>query len=307
MPNLSHNENRLLGAIVVLLFLAAITFIGAQKKSMALQSAYNEERKNQQALATFLNTDDDAKSVYVYDATKKKVLYERNADTSLPLASLVKLATALAATENVDPTKKITITDSAIEASGDNGLNVGEAWRLDQLVGLMLVVSSNDAAFAIKNAYEKDGQNFIEAMNAYGKKIGLEHTTFYNPAGLDSGSRPGGVGSAKDVSTLLLAFLEKMPEAASFTVLPQKSFNDASGKGHLVSNTNDLSTRTDTLLASKTGYTALAGGNLAIAYRMPVYGDTIVIVVLGSTREGRFVDIERYMQGVENYFKISRN
>jgi D-alanyl-D-alanine carboxypeptidase len=310
MAKLTQNETRLTAVVAILIVLGLATIYGADKESAALQSKYQSDRQTQEALAAFFQTDDNADAVYVYDATAKKVLFEKNAEAILPLASITKLATALTAKEVFSADTKITISDSALAYSGENGLAAGEVWSLDTLTAFMLMISSNDAAHAIKQTYDasraNNGENFMSMMNAYGKKIGLEHTTFYDPAGLDSGSRPGAVGTAKDMSTLILAFQEEMPDASAETIKPGESYRDESGKSHLISNTNDLSVHIDTLLASKTGYTNLAGGNLAVAYRMPVFGNTIVIVVLGSTREGRFVAIDRYMAGVENYFKISQ-
>ncbi|MBP9851772.1 MAG: D-alanyl-D-alanine carboxypeptidase [Candidatus Pacebacteria bacterium] len=308
MNKLTHNETRLLIIIVVLAVLGLFTYGASSQKLAKLQSEYSQERQDEEALTAFFSTDDNAKAVYVYDATNKKVLYERNADMQLPLASVTKLATALTVNKVFGETDTIAISPKSLAVEGDNGLIDGEVWSRDQLLGFMLVISSNDAAYAFKEAY--DG-NFMETMNAYAKEIGLENTTFSNPAGLDFDGKAGSVGTARDMSTLILHFLDTMPAVAAETIRPQQTFKSAanagaSGKSHTISNTNDLSVHIDSLLASKTGYTRLAGGNLALAYRMPIYGNTIVIVVLGSTKEGRFVDIERYMEGVENYFKISK-
>ena len=302
----TRNEIQLMIVAVGLLFLGGITIYGSAKHAARLQHEYTESRKDQEALTAFFTTDDKAKAVYVFNATKNKVLFERNADTPLPLASVAKLATALTVHEVISKDEKIIISQKALQADGDNGLVADEVWSRDPLIGFMLLISSNDAAIAFKEHYEKNGKDFMVAMNDVGQRIGLTNTRFYNPAGLDINGKPGAVGSAKDVSTLILSFLATMQDSANQTIFPQHSFSDTSGKAHLVSNTNDLSASIDTLLASKTGYTNLAGGNLVIAYRMPVFGDTIVIVVLGSTREGRFVDIESYMRGVEQYYKISQ-
>ncbi len=301
-PNLTQLELRLLGVIALLAILAGGAYVGSRNSYIALQNKYDEDRRAESALTVFFQTSDKAKAVYVYDATGNRVLYERNTDTSLPLASITKIATALTAYETFGATDTITIDDAALVADGDNGLIRGERWKRDSLLNFMLIVSSNDAAYAFRNA----GKSFMETMNAYGKKIGLEHTTFYDPAGLDSYGHAGAIGTARDVATLLLHFYRTMPEIAAETTLPQETLHSENGTAHTISNTNDLSAHIETLLASKTGYTAMAGGNLAIAYRMPVYGNTIVIVVLGSTKEGRFVDIESYMKGVEHYFQISK-
>lgn len=314
MSKLAQNEVRLLAVIAILAVLGSATFFASHKKLADMRREYEDERRSQEALTAFFGATDNAKAVYVYDATNKKVLFERNADAELPLASVTKLATALTAQKLFGPDAEITLSAKDLAVEGDNGLVLGEKWQRDQLLGLMLVVSSNDAAFAFKNNFDASGEqhDFVKEMNNYVKGIGLEHTIFTNPAGLDLGGQIGGLGTAKDMSTLILSFLTTMPDLALETIQPQQTFRseDAKGNGkglsHTVSNTNDLSAHIDSLLASKTGYTNLAGGNLAIAYRMPIYGNTIVIVVLGSTREGRFVDIERYMEGVENYFKISK-
>ncbi len=322
MNKLTHNETRLLIIIVVLAVLGLFTYGASSQKLAKLQSEYSQERQDEEALTAFFSTDDNAKAVYVYDATNKKVLYERNADMQLPLASVTKLATALTVNKVFGETDTIAISPKSLAVEGDNGLIDGEVWSRDQLLGFMLVISSNDAAYAFKEAYDsgksrgengnrKENGNFMETMNAHAKEIGLENTTFSNPAGLDFDGKAGSVGTARDMSTLILHFLDTMPAVAAETIRPQQTFKSAAdagatGKSHTISNTNDLSVHIDSLLASKTGYTRLAGGNLALAYRMPIYGNTIVIVVLGSTKEGRFVDIERYMEGGDNYFKISK-
>lgn len=308
MHKLTYNETRLLIAIIGLIVLGSFTYFASRQKLAGLQKDYIEERLDQEALNAFFTTTDNAKAIYVYDATKQKVLFEKNADTPLPLASVTKLATALVVEKEFLQDETITISDSALKIEGDNGLVLGEKWSRDALLGFMLVISSNDAAFAFKEAYQlkKTGNDFIAAMNAYAKDIGLEHTTFSNPAGLDRAGQAGAIGSARDMGKLIEHFLDTAPSLATETMYPQQTYKSLDGKSHTISNTNDLAVHIDSLLASKTGYTNLAGGNLVIAYRMPIYGNTIIIVVLGSTREGRFVDIEGYMEGVENYFKISK-
>jgi D-alanyl-D-alanine carboxypeptidase len=306
MRKLTQTEVRLLVVVTSLTFLAISVYISSNLKIASIHSENDKQEKNEEALMTFSATDDTAKAVYVFDATTKKVLYERNANEALPLASVTKLVTALTAKKYVGAKYTLSISQQALEANGDSDLSLSEKWDVDSLIGFMLVSSSNDAARQIKYSFDEQGGDFIQAMNDYAKSLGLTGMVFNDPAGLDSSNAPGGIGSARDVSVLILDFLEKMPEIANLTTLPQATFKSLSGRNHTVSNTNDLSTQIDTLLASKTGYTSLAGGNLAVVYRVPVFDHTIVIVILGSTKDGRFVDIKSYMEGVENYFKISQ-
>lgn len=307
MTRFSQSENRLLIVIFILIILGFFAYQRSKDRIVDNNLNLKSEKNNKEALELFLKTDDNAKAVFVYDATTDKILYEKNADEAIPLASIAKLATAITANILIPENQKITISDKSLLTSGDNGLIAGEVWNRDDLLGFMLVVSSNDAAMAIKESYEKSGKDFIKEVNSNLQKIGLDRTTVYTPSGLDTGGRPGAIGSASDVAKLALYFLEAMPDIAKKTTMSQSEFRNVNGKSHFISNTNDLTVQIDNLLASKTGYTNLAGGNLVIVYRVPVFGNTVVIVVLGSTKNDRFVDISRYMEGVENYYKISQN
>lgn len=302
MRKMTHNEMQLLWAILGLFLLGGLVLFGSAKKSAALRLVAQADEKEKNALHAFDGATDTARAIFVYDATNSKVLYEKNADTALPLASLTKLMTAIVVNQVFTDTQTIPVNASAVQETGDNGLRAGEKWRRDELVGLMLVSSSNDAAVAFKEFYEARGASFISAMNDEANKIGLEHSTFWNPSGLDDAGHPGAIGSARDVSKLILSFIDVAPEAARATVSPDSIFHDTNGHAYHVSNTNDLSSYIENLLASKTGYTNLAQGNLAIVYRVPIYGNKIAIVVLGSSREGRFIDITNYMKAVDNYF-----
>ena len=77
MNKLTHNETRLLVAIIVLIVLGGFTYLASNRKLAGLQKDYIEERLDQEALNAFFTTTDNAKAVYVYDATKKKVLFEK--------------------------------------------------------------------------------------------------------------------------------------------------------------------------------------------------------------------------------------
>jgi D-alanyl-D-alanine carboxypeptidase len=141
-------------------------------------------------------------------------------------------------------------------------------------------------------------------MNAKAKLLQLSTTRFINETGLDVDNKtPGAVGSALDVSKLMLSILTKKPELLSATRKEKIEVQSGSLISHNASNTNEKLNRIQNLIASKTGFTDLAGGNLTIAFSVPVQEieHVIVLVVLGSTLEGRFTDTETLSSATQLY------
>ncbi len=250
----------------------------------------------------------EARAAYVYDVANKKILFEKNADQVLPLASLTKIMTALVAVDLLPPTSRITIDTEAMKTDGDTGLAVGETWSLKKLLDFTLVVSSNDGASAIAAAGTPSGEtvqaqgdrtaSFIDAMNAKARTIGLGTMHFDNETGLDTtDGRPGGVGSAKDVITLMEYVLTNSPQIMEATRHANLAISSETTV-HYAANTNIVVRSIPGILASKTGFSDLAGGNLAIAYDAGLQ-QPIIIVVLGSTYDGRFSDMKALVRATQ--------
>jgi len=177
----------------------------------------------------------------------------------------------------------------------------------------MLIASSNDASTAIANASGRNIQGdsdrdpyalFIEKMNQKAREIGLEHASFQNSSGLDlvNGTQPSAVGSPRDVAKLFSYALLKYPEILNHSRFGSHSVVSLNGRNFRVENTNDLARTIDGLLASKTGFTSQAGGNLAIVVDVG-FMRPVIIVVLGSTREGRFADVETLYRITQEYYR----
>ena len=232
-----------------------------------------------------------AKAAVVYDAKTRRILFAKDADEPLPLASLTKVMTAMTALSLIPETTLIPIDREAIKQEGDGGFSLNEEWILRDLLRFMLLQSSNDAAYAVA---EGSGGHpfFIAAMNAHAEKLGLTRTHFENETGLDlDATRPGAVGSARETALLFAEALTKFPRIFTATRWSELLLPDKDGTFRSAENTNHDTNRLPLLLASKTGFTDLAGGNLAIAFDAD-FGHPIIVVVLGSTAEGRFTDAE---------------
>ncbi|HRH25920.1 MAG TPA: serine hydrolase [Candidatus Paceibacterota bacterium] len=243
-----------------------------------------------------------AASAIVFDVEHDKVIFEKNADTSRPLASITKVVTALVAAEEAKRAEEagipvqLAIRAEDLAQDGDSGLLQGELWNVDKLSDLTLVVSSNDGAEALTQVAGDRG-TFIQHMNELVSRLKLSSMSFFNPSGLDeSTSRAGGYGSARDVATLFTHVVRSKDPILDAT--RYKTFSVASDTAaHDVKNTNAAIGSIPGLIASKTGYSDLAGGNLAVAFDAGI-GRIVVAVVLGSTYSGRFDDMRALVDAV---------
>lgn len=243
-----------------------------------------------------------AQSAIVVDVRKGEVLYSKNPEITLPLASVTKLMTGLLARELISQGSNIAITDKAVKQDGDSGLRSGESFHYEELSDLTLLTSSNDGAYALAAAAGKlldesdPAVAFVKAMNIRAKELGLEDTYFRNPTGLDlTETESGAYGSASDIAKLLAYITDNYPELLEATTIDGGVVYNNLGEGHIVKNTNRVVNNIPGLIGSKTGYTELAGGNLAVAFDASV-NRPIVVVVLGSTHQGRFVDVLQLVQ-----------
>jgi len=247
----------------------------------------------------FKNIHLEARAVYVWDINAEKVLFSRNDTVSLPLASLTKLMTALTAVASLPESTVVTVRSDHLKMEGDTGLKPAEQWTLKNLLDLTLVSSSNDGAAAIasiffddRNQAEQSGTPpvFIEKMNTLARSLKFESMRFNNETGLDlSEKEAGAYGSARDVSRLMTHLLIEYPEILEPTKYPALEISSLNEITHVVRNTNSIVDKIPGLLASKTGWSDLAGGNLAVIIDSGL-GNPIAITVLGSTYERRFDD-----------------
>ena len=250
----------------------------------------------------FVSLSLNAEAVYVYDTVTGETLFSKNEEAQLPLASVTKVMTALVAS-GISENTRVSVRSRDL-ADGPGGLTEGQDWSLKNLLSYTLVISSNSGASAIAGAAGAVFQNendwkgereeiFVEEMNKTAKRLGMNQTFYLNPSGLDeNGELSGAYGSAKDMATLFDYILKAKPLLLSATTNNSLRFDSLDGVSHLAVNTNTIAQTVPGLIASKTGYTDLANGNLVIAFDVgPMH--PVIIAVLGSTQEGRFTDIEK--------------
>ncbi len=237
----------------------------------------------------FKNIQIEGKAFVVYDLVDQKVLASKNGTTTLPLASLSKVMTAVSATLHTSKDTMIPITPESIEGGYDFGLARGQVWSLRELLKYTLIISSNDGASVVADSF--GGKKvFLDQMNKDAQDLGL-NLFFTDPAGRDVGDAIGGKGDAYDVAKLFGIARQRIPEILDATTRKRETVATTKGKLSGIPNTNQTIESYPGAEASKTGFTDMAGGNLGVIVDVSV-GRPIVIIVLGSTREGRFRDVE---------------
>lgn len=141
-----------------------------------------------------------ATAAILIDEDSGRILYSRNANARLPMASTTKIMTAVVALESLKLDAKVTISANVPATIGSSlGLQKGQVLTVEQLMYALLVPSANDAAVALAEAAAGSTQAFVKKMNEKAKSLGLSNTHFVNPSGLNAANH---FSSAKDLATL---------------------------------------------------------------------------------------------------------
>ncbi len=240
----------------------------------------------------------EAKSFVVYDIKNNKTLLSKKSEQILPLASLTKIKTASLFASRHNLKETISIPTLGMNHLYDFTLKKGDVWIASELIRLMLTISSNDAAESLAHSDILGRDGFIQLMNEHAKATST--FIFTSPSGLDEGKTIGGVGTALDLALLLKDFYRSYPTLFETTSKTKISVTINGKKYSGVPNTNQEVETYRGIIGSKTGYTEKAGGNLAIIYDIGL-GEPIVIVILGSSKDGRFEDMKTLISYVNTY------
>ncbi|MDP3792588.1 MAG: serine hydrolase [bacterium] len=228
-----------------------------------------------------------AKSALVYDTRSGRFLFEKNSNIKLPIASLTKIMSAVIVLEKFSLDDLVTISDSSIRVDGEKqDLYLGEKISVRNLLKLMLIESSNDAAYALVAHAKINGIDFIQAMNLKAESLGMVNSNFIDSAGLNDNAH----STVQDLIKLVeysLNYQEIWNISAEKIAIVGSS--DEKIK-HTARSTNLLIGLIKDLVGGKTGYTEGAGQCMILVASVPNYPSKIVSIVLGSS--DRFGDIQ---------------
>ena len=272
----------LLCAGVVCFWLFALAFGTAQGKGLRIQPVVQAQAEP--AVQTLTVTPPQltlpCRAAILIDQTSGAVLYEMNADQTMPIASITKVMTLLLTFEAVHAGRltmdtAVPVSEHAYHMGGSQiWLEPGEQFTLDEMLKAICVSSANDAAVAVAELVGGSEPAFVQQMNARAAELGMEHTTFRNACGLDT---EGHLSTARDVAIMSRTILNTCPEVLHYTGIWTDTLRG--GATQLV-NTNKLLKRYNGITGLKTGTTSGAG--VCISASATRDGLDLIAVVLGS-------------------------
>jgi D-alanyl-D-alanine carboxypeptidase (penicillin-binding protein 5/6) len=213
------------------------------------------------------------------EESTNQALYSLNPNRQLPIASTTKLMTALLTLEHEKRLSKIFTQNNYVAAGVDSqiGLVPGERMSVHDLLLAMLIPSADDAAEDLAyNVGRGSVARFVGMMNARARELGLKHTHYSTPAGLDT---PGNYSSACDLVKLARYLLQHQPFFRHLVALPGATLHTGRFVRHVV-NRNDLIGRVPWINGVKTGHTSGAGYVLVGSATRG--GMTLISAVLGT-------------------------
>ena len=225
-----------------------------------------------------------ADSVAIVRLSSGQVLYAKNPDAFLPVASITKLMTAILLLESSDPFDLVEISQLSKKPE-ENGekmsfIPAGEFFKAEDVLKLILIDSYNDSARAAAEhvSTRSGGVPFPDLMNKKAGELDMSDTNFDNPAGLDS---IGNYSTARDLTVLVSYITKKHSRIWDISRIYETDiFSKSGNKYHLV-NTNRLLAEITDIVGTKTGSTDGAKESLVLVVNV-LKNDPIVFVILRS-------------------------
>ncbi len=234
----------------------------------------------------------------VIDQENAQVLFEKNANVSLPIASITKLMTSLVvleANQDMDEVLEVTNEDIDTEKGSSSRLRIGSKLKRSDMLHIALMSSENRAASALGRNYPGGLQACVAAMNAKAQSLGMLDTHYVDSTGLSSHN----VASAQDLAKLVSA-------AYSQTLIRQYSTDTQyavhpGGRPLEYTSSNRLTSSKDWEIGlQKTGYISEAGRCLVM--QAMIEGRAVVMVFLDSKgKYSRFADAGRIRKWLETF------
>ena len=246
-----------------------------------------------------------AKSALLMDVITGTVLYESNADTPLPPASVTKVMTMLLIMEAIDSGRiqwqdMVTASEAAAAKGGSQiYLKAGETMTVEEMVKSIAVSSANDCACAMAEHIAGSEAAFVDLMNSRAKELGMENTSFVNCTGLDDDdAAKDHKTSARDIAIMSRQLLKEHPDIKKFTTIWMDTVR---GGTFGLSNTNKMVRFYPGATGLKTGFTSSAMYCLSASAQRD--GMELVAVVMGcETSQKRFAACKTLLDyGFANY------
>lgn len=236
-----------------------------------------------------------APSAILMEMTTGTVLYEKDADTARPPASVTKVMTMLLifdalAEGKIQLEDKVTTSEYASSMGGSQVfLEIGEKQTVETLLKCISVASANDACVAMAEYISGNEEEFVRQMNLRAEGLGMKHTHFVNCNGLDA---EGHETSARDIALMSRELLLKYPEIHNYCTIWMENITHTTSKGSSefgLTNTNKLIRQYEYATGLKTGSTGKA--KFCVSATAEKNGVSLIAVIMGAEdSKARFKD-----------------
>ena len=236
-----------------------------------------------------------APSVILMEMTTGTVLYEKDADTARPPASVTKVMTMLLifdalAEGKIQLEDKVTTSEYASSMGGSQVfLETGEKQTVETLLKCISIASANDACVAMAEYISGNEEEFVRQMNLRAEGLGMKHTHFVNCNGLDA---EGHETSARDIALMSRELLLKYPEIHNYCTIWMENITHTTSKGSSefgLTNTNKLIRQYEYATGLKTGSTGKA--KFCVSATAEKNGVSLIAVIMGAEdSKARFKD-----------------
>lgn len=251
-----------------------------------------------------------ARSAVLMDADSGRILFAKEAENQMPMASTTKIMTCILALEHLEEGQTVTVSEEAIHQPKVHlGVKKEEVFYVRDLLYSLMLESHNDSAVLIAEAIGGSVKEFADMMNEKAREIGCENTYFITPNGLDAEDDRGiHSTTAKELAWIMKYCIhdsERKEEFLEITRTQEYSFSDVSGKRRFSCyNHNAFLQMMDGALSGKTGFTADAGYCYVGALRQD--GKTFIVALLAcgwpNNKTYKWADTKKLMTyGFENY------
>ena len=240
----------------------------------------------------------DAKSVLVYDTRSGRFLFNKNSRIKLPVASLTKILSAVVVLENLNPKDVVVVPKETLKVDSEKqSLYLDERITVENLLKLMLIESSNDAAYTLAYFANAKGINFIDKMDEKAQSLNMFDSHFLDPAGLSDDA----YSTTEDLVKLIKYSFKY---AIIWRILIEKKIVIKSADGkieHNLENTDQLLGVLPDIFGGKTGNTNKALGCMMLVVDIPGKNDKLISIVLGSRT--RFEDTKKLIDWVKSAYR----
>lgn len=225
----------------------------------------------------------NAKSGLLIEASTGEIIYEKNKDEKVPVASMTKMVAQIIILENIEKgtltwNEKIRVSSNAAGMGGSQiWLQPGEEMTVRDLMKGITMASANDATVALAERIAGTEEAFVRQMNEKVKELGLKSTHFVNPTGLDEENH---YSSAYDMG-LIAKELLKHEQILEFSKVYEDYIRQDTPNKYWVVNTNKLVRFYEGADGLKTGFTDNAGYCMAVTAKRD--GMRLIAIVLGET------------------------